>query len=176
MIKILIRVFFVSISFFLLACAPPVYDKGQMLSALKENYGVDSSQIALEIPGSYAKVGRSKSCEPMSFGCLVYGKFSFGAVIFSKDKVFVYENEDGILVKDIDIPFDEIEGVAVATWGMFRNIHQLQILTKFGVLAVNSDNALMSVEKIKSFGIKNADPIGRVIEYSSAMPIFIPIK
>lgn len=149
------------------ACAPKAYDRTALRQQVEQERGTQQSEIIYDGPVNYASVKSTKICDPMDFNCFHALPFSDGVMVVTKREVRLYRRASGseTLIRDIDAPFDAISSVSVATWGMFKHIHQLQLRRRTDTLAIYllvGDTHELHAKLLES-GVKNGVPIGRVV-------------
>lgn len=159
---------------FLAACTPNTYDRGALITDLRAAGPLDEKDILIDLPVDYAVPKRGERCSPMAVFCIYRGSFWPGILVLQKDKVTIFHNYQNRRSKDVDLKFEEIEGVAVATWGMFQNIHQVQLLTSSKVYAFNVDQPADLQKKLLAAGLKPVEPIGRVVDGANVPIIYGP--
>jgi hypothetical protein len=149
------------------ACAPKAYDRSALREQVAQERGIQQSAIIYDGPVNYASVKSAKICDPMDFNCFHALPFADGVMVVTKQEVRLYRRATGseALTRDIDAPFDEISSGSVASWGMFKHIHQLQLRRLADTLAIyllTGDTQDLHAKLLEA-GVKSGVPIGRVV-------------
>lgn len=163
------RVALIALAMLLAAgCVPRDYDKSALSGRLASESKIRPDDLLLDIPTEYALVTSRKVYDPMSFRCYHKAPFVAGVLVVARRDLVLYRfGDDGTtLVKEIHASLREIDSFAVATWGMFKHIHQLQVQGQWGTVAFafGRSGALPQVrETLIEIGVKEGTPIGRVV-------------
>lgn|GEM_PF-6801427 len=153
------------------ACTPPnTYDRAAVLQSNQLN----AKDILLDVPVHFATVKRGERCGDMAVFCAYRGTFFPGILMLQKDKVAIFRNLGVPGTKEVELKFEEIEGVATATWGLFQNMHQVQLLTQTKVYAFNTEQPADLQRKLQAAGLKLVEPIGRVVDDATSMRVIGP--
>jgi hypothetical protein len=148
-------------------CAPKAYDSNALRQQVAQESGIEQNNIIFDGPVNYASVKSTKICDPMDFNCFHALPFADGVMVVTKREVRLYRRASGseALARDIDARLDEISGASVASWGMFKHIHQLQLRRGQDTLAIyllTGDTQDLHAKLLQA-GVKNGTPIGRVV-------------
>lgn len=176
-----LRLFWVATALLAAGCTVIRHDPIQTRTQIAADLKIQEVEILRQEPVQYAIATRDSTT----------ADFKLGIFTLTKQSVSLhrYTEAGAPMARDIVLPLDRMQGSLAGSFGMFKNLHQLQIFTDLGLIAVNfADNTdkISGDEKttrdvqaeLAHLGVPSATGSAFVMQSSSGgvIPIFLPAR
>jgi hypothetical protein len=176
-----LRLAAVAASLLLAGCTVIRHDPAQTRIQIAADLQIPESAILRQEPVQYAIATRDSTTADFKLGIFTLTQRTLS--------LHRYSEAGSPMARDIVLPVERMQGSLAGSFGMFKNLHQLQIFTDLGLIAVNfADNTdkISGDEKttrdaqaeLTRLGVPVATGSAFVMQSSSGgmIPIFLPAK
>jgi hypothetical protein len=164
---------------FLVGCTSVDVSPSEALGTTAKQLGIDPISIVLQTPARFAVATPGDR----------YADFKLGLYTQTKTEVdlFEYNSAARTFSRVQTVPLKDIRSVSIATWGMFGQIHQVQLAVADKVVVLNCNNSSDAVggsgektqpviDRLVAAGVSRGGSAARVLPgelqyYSTPVPI-----